>query len=227
MRARRILGSLLTAALVATPLVVVATAAPAAAATPTKVAMKVSDVKTRFGESISVTGQVKGQTTDGSWQQIPFDSGSATLQFRKHGSSSWQTIETDQYGDSFYFYPVKISGPGSLRVVYAGGSSGENQFNPSDAAKALKVQRKISYKENTGRQLGIHGKIAPQGKVKISVLRKEGRTFRAFKTLHSNAKGVYKVVLPAPRSGSWHWKIIFQGTKGYQDSVITGRTYRG
>jgi hypothetical protein len=227
MRVRRFTGTLLATALVAAPVAVVATAAPAAAATPTKVVMKVSNVKTRFGDPIAIQGQVKGQTTDGGYQQLPSGSGTATLQFRKHGSSSWQTVQTDSDGNAFYFYPVKVTGPGSMRVLYSGGTSGGAEFNPSDVTQALKVQRRISYKENTGRQLGIHGKIAPQGKVKISVLRKEGRKFRGFKTLHSNGKGLYKVVLPAPRRGTWHWKIIFQGSKGYVDSVITGRTYRG
>lgn len=225
MRTRRFLGSLIAAAVVATPLAVVATAAPAAAATPTKVVLKLSSVKARFGDNISVTGQVKGQTASG-WQQVPYGSGSATLQFKSHKSSSWKTLETDSSGDSFYFYPVRVPGPGSVRVVFSGGAASGAEFNPADAAKTLKVQRKISWKENTGRQLGIHGKIAPKAKVKISVLKKQGKKFRPYKTVRSNAKGRYKVVLPAPRSGTWRWKIIFRGTKGYQDTAVTGRTYR-
>ena len=71
MRTRRFLGSLIATAVVATPLAVVATAAPAAAATPTKVVLKLSSVKARFGDNISVTGEVKGQTTDGGWQRVP------------------------------------------------------------------------------------------------------------------------------------------------------------
>ena len=227
MRTRRFLGSLVATVLVATPLAVVATAGPAAAATPTKVVLKVKPVKTRFGDSIAVAGQVKGQTSDGGWAQLPAGSGTSTLQYKLHGSSSWKTLETDSSGESFSFYPVKVKGPGSVRVVYSGGSAGGGTFDPSNEAKTLKVARKISYKENPGQQLGIHGTIAPHERVKINVLRKEGGTFRPFKTLHSSKRGTYKVVLPAPRSGTWHWKIIFRGTRGYYDSIITGRTYRG
>lgn len=227
MRTRRFLGSLIATALVATPVAIVATAAPAAAATPTKVVVKVKPAKTRFGDDIAVVGQVKGQTTDGGWQQLPAGSGTSTLQFRERGGSSWQTLETDSSGESFSFYPVKVPGPGTVRVAYSGGSAEGATFDPADEDKALKVARRISFKENPGQQLGIHGTIAPRDRVKISVLRKEGRKFRPFKTQYSSARGTYKVVLPAPRRGTWHWKIVFQGSKGYVDSFITGRTYRG
>jgi hypothetical protein len=234
MRTRRLIGSLLTTALVTSTIGVIATAAPASAATvvATRVVMQLSKTNTTVGDKISVTGQVQGQGTDGSWGQLPYDSGSASLQFLPKGGSSWQTLETDDQGYSFYFYPVRVTRPGTFRVSYAGGTNDANydgtidyQFNPASADKAPKVQRKLKYKEVPGRKAGIQGKVAPKAKLKIVVLKKVGKKYKKFKSVRTSRAGAFKIILPAPRNGRWYWRIVFPGTKGYAPSVVSGSTY--
>lgn len=234
MRTRRLLGSLLIAALGTTTLSIVGAAAPASAATvaPTRVVMKLSKSTAEANDKISVTGEVQGQAPDGSWGTLPYGTGSATLQFLPKGSSTWSTVETDDQGYSFYFYPVRVTGPGTFRVAYSGGTYDSNydgtpeyQFTASAADKTPKVQRKVTWKEVPGRKTGIQGKIAPKSVVKIVVLKKVGKKYKKFKTLRSTRTGAFKVILPAPRNGKWFWRINFMGSKGFATSVIAGNTY--
>ncbi|GAA1808837.1 hypothetical protein GCM10009795_062600 [Nocardioides hankookensis] len=234
MRVRRHLGSLLIAALATTTLSVVGTAGAASAATvaPTRVVMKLSQNTAEANDKISVTGEVQGQASDGSWGTLPYGTGSATLQFLPKGSSTWRTIETDDQGYSFYFYSVRVTGPGTFRVAYGGGTYDSNydgtpeyQFTASSSDKTPRVTRKLSYKEVPGRKTGIQGKIAPKAKVKIVVLKKVGKKYKHFRTLHSARNGAFKVVLPAPRRGKWFWRINFMGSKGFATSVVSGHTY--
>lgn len=234
MRTRRLIGSLLVTVLAATTLSAVATAAPASAAVvaPTRVVMKLSKSSMEVNTKISVTGEVQGQAPDGSWGTLPYGSGSAVLQFLPKGSSTWRTVQSDDQGYSFYFYPVRVTGPGTFRVAYSGGTYDSNydgtpeyQFTASSSDKTPKVQRKLSYKEVPGRQAGIQGKVAPKAKLKIVVLKKVGKKFKKFKVARTTGSGAFRIILPAPRRGNWYWKIIFSGSKGFAPSVVSGRTY--
>jgi hypothetical protein len=229
MNARRTIGSVLATALAATSLGVVATAAPASAATvvPTRVVMQVSKPTATYQDKVSGTGQVQGQNADGTWGSLPYGSGGAALQFLPKGSATWQTLQTDDSASSFYFYPVVAQGTGTFRVAYAGGAYQDYQFTVSESSKALKVERKLTTKTISGKRAGFKGKLSPAAKTKITVFKKQGKKFKKFKTLRSNGKGRFTVVLPAPRRGKFHWKIVFKGNSQFAPSAIKGSTYKG
>lgn len=228
MRLRRLIGSLLATTLVATPLAIAVAAAPASAATPvtTRVVMEVSKKAATYKDRISVSGQVQGQLSDGSWAQLPYDTGGVTLQFLAAGTSTWRTLQSDSSGDSFYFYPVGVSGKGTYRVAYAGGTYDDYQFGTSEARSAINVQRKISYAGFSGRKAGIKGKVAPAGKTKIVIQKKQGRKYKKFKSVRTKATGRFTVVLPAPRRGKFHWKIIFVSNRQFASTTLRGTTSR-
>lgn len=228
MRVRRVIGSLLATALAATTMGVVATAAPASAVTvvTTKVEIQLSKTKTEYGDKISVSGNVTGQNADGTWGTLPYGSGAVTLQFLPKGSTTWQNLQVDDSGYSFYFYPVSVKSSGTFQVYYGGGTYEDYQFSPSATTKIVQTERKLTYKEVPGRRTGIQGKIAPAAKIKIQVLKKSGKKFRHYKTVRTNGKGRFKVVLPAPRHGRFHWKIVFAGGKSFAPSVVRGSTYK-
>ena len=88
------------------------------------------------------------------------------------------------------------------------------------------MTRKLNYQEVPGNKTGIKGKMAPGGKAKITVLKKQGKKYKKYKKLSTSKSGRFTVVLPAPRKGQWHWKIIFAGNSTFAPSVVKGSTYR-
>jgi hypothetical protein len=230
MNARRIIGSLLAAAVASTSMAVLATATPAAADTivTTRVVVQVSKTIAVYGDKISVDGQVQGLTSTGQWATLPYDTGGVTLQFRANGSSVWRTLQSDSSGNSFYFYPVAVSGSGTIRVAYAGGGIADEgvTFKSSQTAKALKAQRKLTAATFSGRKTGVKGKVAPASRVKVTVFKKKGKKYKKFKVLRTKANGSFKVFLPAPRSGKFRWKVVFKGNKTFAPSIVKLTTYR-
>jgi hypothetical protein len=230
MSARRFLGSLLATALAVTTLGVVATASPAAAATPTAITSSIGGSWLRTypsqkgavaaGDTISFYIDVV--STDGT--EDPY-AGTVTVQRRLAGSLAWTTVATSTYPG--YSGSAKAVANATYRVVYSGGSSTSASWDPASADKSLKVQRKLRIKSLTGRKAGFSGSIKPAKRAKITVYKKQGTRFKKYRTMRSTAKGRFQVVLPAPRRGKFHWKIVFAGDRRFVASTLRGYTYRG
>src|SRR5690348_14555404 len=104
MRARRLIGSLLTSALVATPVAVVATAGPAAAATPTAIVpssgsswISYSSYRNQPGAPVSgdnIYFYIDVASTDGSTD--PY-AGTVIVERQLAGQSTWTTVGTSTY----------------------------------------------------------------------------------------------------------------------------------
>lgn len=208
---------------------------PASAQTPvpTRVVMELSHKKAHYGDQVSIAGKVQGQRTDGSWAVVPYDAGTATLQLQPRGSTSWTTIQTDDSGYSFYFYPVKVTASGTYRVVYGGGSSSGFTFASSDASKGIKVYRDLhDKKQEKGDKFVVKGKVSPSwAKKKVLVERRttEHGKWSRFKTLRTDGRSTYSLRLPLPPRGHrWYFKLSVQKSahleKSYSNYVYY--TYR-
>jgi hypothetical protein len=231
MRVRRLLGSVIATTLAATSLALATTSAPASAATPVTIVSGTqgkpwiypSSYKSQpgapvYGSSLSVSINVTAPGVDQVYAGI------VAVQ-RLVPGGAWTTI---LQSDSAYLYDtIKVTSNASYRVLYSGGSNYQGTFDPATSAETgIKAQRKLSYSEVPGSRTGIKGKLSPAKRVKITVLKKVGKKLKRFKVLHSNRKGRYTVVLPAPRRGKFHWKIVFAGDRNFAGSVVRGSTYR-
>jgi hypothetical protein len=194
-RSIRLLVGLLSAALLG--LVPVALAGPAHAAPDTRIQAQ-SPRKATFGAKFSVTGQV--QHNDGSsWETVPSESGSVKLQRRLKGRTTWKTLEVDDYGNSFYFYPVKAVANATYRLQYSGGTDYEGvTYSPSKATQQLKVRRAIPVKVTD--RLVMKGKVKPAWKRKPVIIQKrKGKRWVRYAKVRTNKKSRFHKKLHAVR----------------------------
>ncbi|MEI5674930.1 MULTISPECIES: hypothetical protein [unclassified Nocardioides] len=229
MRVRRLLAAVVTTGLIAPTAVIVASTAPASAATATSIVsgsqgrgwIKVNDYSSQAGAPVAGTDQVSFSiNVKGADGKQVYD-GSLVVQQLAAGSRSWQTIATSSSAYLYKSVDIKISA--QYRVFY----SGTAEYAPTGASVGtVKAQRKLTINGMSGKRAGFKGKVAPKAKIKIIVQKKVGKKFKKYKTVRSNRKGRFTVVLPAPSRGKFVWKITFKGSKGYTSSVIKGSTYR-
>ncbi|MBC9733519.1 hypothetical protein [Nocardioides marmotae] len=230
MRVRRLLAAVLTTGLIAPAAAVVATAGPAAAATATQI---VSGSEGRSWLTVNKYTSIPGaavykrdsislsiNVVDANGQQV-YDGG-ITVQRQVKGQSGWKTIAQS---DTAYLYDtIKVVGTATYRVTYGGNGT----YAPSTAQGSVKAQRNVEIAGISGRKTGFEGKVSPKAKIKIVVDKKVGKKWKKFRTAATNAKGRFRVTLPAPkRSGAkFHWRITFKGSKGFAATKIKGTTYR-
>lgn len=236
MHARRMIGSLLSTALVATSVVVVATAAAPAQAVETVQTRIVPGSDTRpvfssyskplaYGDDISVNADVEG-FINGAWTQIY--AGSVTVTEQRLGGAAPSVVASNT--SAYVYKSFKTRGKAYYTVSYSGGTGGYPAVNyaPTSASySVMNVQRKLTTSTISGKRAGFKGKLSPAKKVKITVFKKHGKKFKKFKKLRSAKNGRFTVVLPAPRRGKFHWRIVFAGDKKFSASGIKGSTYKG
>jgi hypothetical protein len=222
MHLRRLLAATVATALVG-PAALVAAGSPASAATATRIVgsdgkawLTASSYRSQpgvpvYGESLSLSVNV--ETTAG--EQV-YD-GTITVQ-RQLPGRDWKTIKS---ASSAYLYEtIKAVGNANYRVLY----SGSGDYAPSTDAVSSKVQRKFDITAQSGKRLGLAGKVAPKGKNKIVVLKKQGKKWKHFKSVRSNKKGRFFAKLPAPakRGAKLFWRLEIKGGKAFaKTSSIT------
>lgn len=234
MNARRIIGSALATALAATSLGAVATAAPAQAVETVQTRIVASNADrgvissyskpVKYGDTLSIGVNVEG-FINGVWTQVYAGSVTVTQQLKGSASASVVASSTSAY----VYDSIPARGKAVYAVSYSGGTGGYPQVNyaPTAASYAVgQVQRKLTTSTLSGKRAGFQGKLSPAAKTKITVLKKQGKKFKKYKTLRSTKKGRFTVVLPAPRRGKFHWKIVFAGGKRFSASTIKGTTYK-
>lgn len=233
MRARRLIGSAIATALAATTLGFVSSAPANAVETVQTRIVSGSDGRDvfssyskplKYGDSISISVNVEA-LINGVWTQIY--NGPVSVTETVVGKAARTVAATT---DSAYLYDsVPARGNAVYTVNYAGGTGGYPQVNyaPTSASYSVNgVQRALSTKTLSGKRAGFTGKLTPAAKTKITVFKKAGKKYKKFKTLKSNKKGKFKVVLPAPRRGKFYWRIVFKGNKQFAASTIKGSTYK-
>ncbi|HEY0952941.1 hypothetical protein [Nocardioides sp.] len=214
MRTRRLLAAL-TTAFVAGPALAVATAAPAAAATATHIVgsdggawISGPGYRTQpgvpvFGDSLSLSINV---VTD-SGEQV-YD-GTLTVQRQLAGQSTWTTVASST---SAYLYDsTSAKGNATYRVIY----SGSGDYAGSTATVAAKIQRKFDITPTSGRTAGMKVKVSPKYKGAITIMKKQGKTWKKFKTVRTNSKSRVSFSLPAPRKGKYFWQLVIRSSKAF------------
>ena len=233
MRARRLIGSAIATTLAATTLGFVGTGSahgvetvqtrivPGSSSRPV---LSSYSKPLKYGQSISISVNVEG-FIDGMWQQIY--NGPLTVTETVVGKAARTVAATTS---SAYLYDsVPARGKAVYTINYGGGTGGYPQVNyaPTSASYSVKgVQRDLTTRTLSGKKAGFTGKLKPGAKTKIVAFKKAGKKYKKFKTFKSNKKGKFKVVLPAPRRGKFHWKIVFKGNKQFAASKIKGTTYK-
>lgn len=225
MQLRRHLTALILTVLTAGSLSLVATAQPASAATATKVASAYSNQPFIYGSPTRKGGlsykdhlYVGAVMLDAAGNRVY--EGTMTLQRKEAGKKSWKTISTSTTG-SLYNSDMRAVGNATYRITY----SGTGTYAPSSDSRSFKVQRKVDIQTISGRRAGFKGKVLPRTKTTITILKKQGRNYKKFRTQKTSKKGTFVIYLPAPRSGEFHWKIIYKGDKHFKSSTIKGYTY--
>jgi hypothetical protein len=236
MNVRRIIGSVLATTLAATSLGVVATAAAPAQAAETVQTRIVPGLDGRpefssyskqpeYGDNISVYVDVQA-FVNGVWKDIYNGSVTVTEQLAGGAAPKVVASNTSAYvSDSF-----KAHGNATYTVSYSGGTGEYPAVNYAPTSATYvgpAVSRKLTTDTISGKRAGFKGKLSPAAKTKITVFKKKGKKYKKFKTLRSNKKGRFTVVLPAPRRGKFHWKIVFKGDSRFVGSAIKGTTYKG
>lgn len=228
MRMKRFITGAVAAGLLGlTPLALAA--APAQADTIiTRVSPDGLATKIQAGQKFSVVGKVEYSTNGGaSWAQVPFGSGSVVLQRQLKGSSTWSTVSTDQYGDSFYIYPVTATKNANYRLVYSGGTANGQNFPAASASGYQAVLRKIDVKTRYG-SLVVSAKVTPDFKRKKVVVQVKRGGWKTWRKVKTDKKGKMKVKLVGNRKGI-KYRFLVKGDKSYSTTysgVIRARTYR-
>lgn len=214
MNARRIIGSLLATTMAASAMAVVATASPAAAATPTKIVgaggpwLSYSSYRSQpgapaVGDRISFNIDVA--STDGSGD--PY-AGGVVVQRQLKGSRTWTTVARSS--GAYLYDSTKAIANATYRAMYTGGSSYDNSWSPSPwTTKTVSVQRKLTISPKSRPKLGLAVKVGPKAKVKLIVLKKQGKKWKRYKAVKTTRAGKAFVKLPAPakRGKKTFWKL--------------------
>lgn len=232
MRLSRLFASVVSMSLLALPAAVAtAGAATAAEPIPTKVYMQVSASKLLYGAPLSIQGQVVAPGPSGGEVRVP--TGQARLERQLKGQTSWAVLETDPYGDTFYF-SVRAVANATYRVVYSGGSydhydtstgtTTTYDFAPSSASRALWVSRDLGARAVEPRP-GAHylkGNVNPGwGNKVIRLERKKckGCAWTVYSKQRTTSTGGYRFAVGFPRSGTWFYRTSVPATTTHLKST--------
>ena len=215
MHIRRLLVAVATAALAGPALAVVATTAPASAATATHIvgpdgASWISGPSYRtqpgvpvYGDTLSLSVKV---VTD-SGEQV-YD-GTVTVERQLAGQSAWTTVASST---SAYLYDsITARGNAIYRVTY----SGSGDYSPSSDAVRASIQRKLEFKNVGTRRVVLSGKVSPMYRGTVAIFKQQGKRWVKYKTLRTNSKSRFSTPLPAPRKGRFYWKIEIPSSKAF------------
>lgn len=220
MRFTRIIAGTVTAGLVG--FVPVSMAAPANAkvtyGTATTLAADVPGVV--FGDDVTLSGTILDQTGASVF------TGTASLQVYSTKNPVWTEIQTDDTPSSFAFYDVKPESNSQYKVVYSGATETDGDvYTPSESAPVtVGVQRLVTADNKNTTFLG---KITPDyAKKKVKVERKFGKKWRAYKVIKTDAKGKWRIKLPAPSRKKTFWRFSIADDADYFGWSATGWTKR-
>ncbi len=205
MRITRLVSGLVTTGLVVTaPLIVSAAPAEAATIGSTVTVSPLSSTELEYGDSIYISGTVKG--VDG---KTPNSPAPVALVVSTPANPTWTVVGVD---DSAYFSfsSVKPSSNATYKVVYGGGTSGYggsvNTLTPSESAPlTVTVSRKIAAKT---KGLKVIGKVLPDyGKKKVKILQVVGKKkTKKYARVKTNKKG--RFTFKAPNRSGFRFVVV-------------------
>lgn len=208
----------------------VVTQTPASAATaPTRVVVQPIQKVQRYLLYINVTGQTQAEHPTAGWGQVP-DTGTASLQRRLAGTTTWRTVQTDTTPGQFDFR-VRAMQNASYRVVYSGSTYGEWVFPAATSVNRwLLVRRNLNDYLSRSGGFYIRGDINPGGGFYVFVERKTCSTcaYRAYKRVISGKAGKFSVRIGVPRRGTHYYRAYVKKNAKFTRSPSNKiyRTYR-
>lgn len=220
MRFTRIITGVITAGLVG--LVPVAVSSPAEAATTyaTASSLAADAPGVVYGDEVSLQGGVLDSAGASAY------TGTVSLQVYSTKTPAWTTIQTDTSPSSYYFYDVKPESNSQYKVVYSGATETDGDvYQPSEsAAVTVAVQRKVTA---DNKNTTFFGKVSPDyAKKKLKVERKFGKSWRKYKVIKTDAKGKWRIKLPAPSRKKTFWRFSVAADTHYAGWSATGWTVR-
>lgn len=220
MRYTRIIAGTVTAGLVG--LVPVAVSSPAEAATTyaTASSLVAGAPGVVYGDEITLEGAVVDSVG------APAYTGTVSLQVYSTKTPAWTTVQSDTSPSSYYFYDVKPESNSQYKVVYSGATETDGDvYQPSESAPVtVAVQRKVTA---NNKETTFFGKVTPDfGKKKMKIERKFGKNWRKYKVIKTDAKGKWRVTLPAPSRKKTFWRFSVAGDTHYAGWSAVGWTVR-
>lgn len=222
MRTSRIItGLVATGLLGVTPLAVGAPANATANLTST-VTFAVDDKVVEYGSTTDITGAVTG--SDGA---TVYD-GTVTLYTLTATNPTWVPVATDDASGFFWFQDLRPATSSQYKVVYSGYTATtayEDNYMPSEAAPAaVGVRRRVRV---DNRRTTFFGKVTPDYDHKaVKVERKYGKHWRRYKVIRTDARGKWRITLPAPSRRKTFWRFTVKGDSRYLGWQATGWTVR-
>lgn len=222
MRVRRLLTAMITVGLVAPAAAVISTAStPASAAITTTIVPKQgaqaiagASSPASFGDDLTADAEVigdDGETVYG---------GAITVERLLAGESTWVLVATDTRAP-LYYPGIKAEGNATYRITFTGYAD----YSPSVLEVSVQVQRKLTKENISGDRAGFKGTLSPRGKVKVTVMKKQGKKYTKFTTVTTSKRGKFKVLLPSPSTGRFVWRFTFAGDARFVSSEFNGFTY--
>lgn len=174
-----------------------------------------------YGYGIRLSGAVVG--SDGA----SVNDGTVTLYSMTPSSPTWTPVETVDASGYLSFSEIKATGNVSFKAVYSGWTATttyEDNVTPAESAPlGMAVTRKVIFKNPRGTL--ITGKVTPDYKRKaIKVYKKIGKKYKKFKTFKTDGAGRFRFTLPAPRTGTFKWRIVVPGNADFATWETFGTT---
>ncbi len=221
--ARRLLGSALAAGVVlATPSVVPAAPALAAAPVDTTTVATPNTTSIAFGQTVDI-----GLDVDSAGGTTTVDDGTSTLYAREATSTRWRAVATNTSA-SLDFLSVRPRKTTTYKVVYGGydaASAQDDSFGPSESAEfTVGVARTITYPSGG---FEMKGRVRPAYGARVIVVKvssDETSGFRTFRKIRTDKRGRYAIDLPR-RSGEWFWSFIVRADEQYRGTRFKWRTW--
>lgn len=175
-----------------------------------------------FGDEVSLIADLSDNTGSS-----PYATGdTVTLWRMEAGSRTWEAVETLDAGGYNPFTNVKPRKNTTYKVTYSGATATsiyDHNYAPAESATyAVKVRRKIT---SPSSGFVLTGKVSPKYKNKkiiVKVSKRQKKGYSHFRTIRTNKKSRYRIVLPK-RRGTWYWQIIVPGNSQY---AINGYGWR-
>ncbi|KRF16680.1 hypothetical protein ASG90_10495 [Nocardioides sp. Soil797] len=170
----------------------------------------------KYGERIKIKGtvQVYAPTTQGScrantWCSVNASGDNIALLKKKAGARKFKVVDVrgpDSLGK--FAFRTRSNGNAVYGLVYGGTTT----VKPSTASKKIKGTRHPHVRvRDVGRKVYMSGNIAPGWGHKRVLVQRANRArgkFRTWAKPRTDRRGAFRISLPAPRTGKWHYRLV-------------------
>lgn len=231
---RTFAGAVTAAAVAVSGLAFTAPAAHAAQVTaPTTTTLTAEKKVGAYGDTLGIYLDSETMTTAPVNGSNDVWAGTAHLQRKAKGSSTWTTISSDTSPGYQYFPDIKFTGNAYYRVYYQGAFY---DSYPDDVTYQDSVSNEVFIKTTrnfTMKDVSKRGKVIGQFKAspkfggkKFVFHKKVGKSWKAYKKVKANSKGMAKVVFEAKRGKKTWYRVTVPGDKQFTGTQSKFSAYK-